>query len=62
MADLRGNIWRLGIFMAVCLFVSFLTLAIFGQFRFDAGKSYYAEFSNVSNLRRARSCGSPGWR
>ena len=51
MADLRANIWRLGIFLAVCLFVSFLTLAIFGQFRFDAGNSYYAEFSNVSNLR-----------
>ncbi|MGZ8746812.1 MAG: virulence factor Mce family protein [Mycobacterium sp.] len=51
MADLRGNIWRLGIFMAVCLFVAFLTLAIFGQFRFDEGNSYYAEFSNVSNLR-----------
>jgi phospholipid/cholesterol/gamma-HCH transport system substrate-binding protein len=50
-ADLRANIWRLGIFLAVCLFVSFLTLAIFGQFRFDAGNSYYAEFSNVSNLR-----------
>ena len=52
MANLRGTIWRLGIFLAVCAFVAFLTLAIFGQFRFGAGNSYYAEFSNVSNLRK----------
>lgn len=51
MADFRGTIWRLGVFLAVCLFVAFLTLAIFGQFRFGGGNSYYAEFSNVSNLR-----------
>ena len=51
MADFRGTVWRLGVFLAVCLFVTFLTLTIFGQFRFGAGNSYYAEFSNVSNLR-----------
>ncbi|MGX9790023.1 virulence factor Mce family protein [Mycobacterium sp. MMS18-G62] len=52
MADLRGTIWRLSIFMAVCLFVAFLTLTIFGQFRFGAGNTYYAEFTNASNLRK----------
>ena len=52
MANLRGTVWRLSIFLAVCGFVAFLTLAIFGQFRFGEGNSYYAEFSNVSNLRK----------
>ncbi len=51
-ADFRGTIWRLGIFLTVCLFVAFLTLTIFGQFRFGAGNRYYAEFSNVSNMRK----------
>jgi phospholipid/cholesterol/gamma-HCH transport system substrate-binding protein len=51
-ADLRGTIWRLSIFMAVCLFVAFLTLTIFGQFRFGAGNNYYADFTNASNLRK----------
>ncbi|ORB25802.1 mammalian cell entry protein [Mycolicibacterium moriokaense] len=44
--------WRLGIFLTVCAFVAFLTLAVFGQFRFGAGNTYYAEFTNVSNLRK----------
>jgi phospholipid/cholesterol/gamma-HCH transport system substrate-binding protein len=51
-ANLRGTIWRLAIFAAVCLFVAFLTLAIFAQFRFGAGNTYFAEFTNVSNLRK----------
>jgi phospholipid/cholesterol/gamma-HCH transport system substrate-binding protein len=51
-ANLRGTIWRLSVFLVVCGFVAFLTLAIFGQFRFGEGNSYYAEFSNVSNLRK----------
>ncbi|BBX01666.1 virulence factor Mce family protein [Mycolicibacterium moriokaense] len=52
MADFRRTIWRLGIFLTVCAFVAFLTLAVFGQFRFGAGNTYYAEFTNVSNLRK----------
>lgn len=51
MADLKGVIWRLAIFLTACAFVAFLLLVTFGQFRFDAGNTYYAEFTNVSNMR-----------
>ncbi|MEO3760819.1 virulence factor Mce family protein [Mycobacterium sp. B14F4] len=52
MADLRGVIWRLAIWLIVCSFVAFLLLITFGQFRFDAGNTYYADFTNASNLRK----------
>jgi phospholipid/cholesterol/gamma-HCH transport system substrate-binding protein len=50
-ADLRGVIWRLAIWLTACSFVAFLLLVTFGQFRFGAGNTYYAEFTNASNLR-----------
>lgn len=52
--SLRGVIWRLAIFMTVCLLALFVTAAIFGQFRFGGGKSYNAEFSNVSGLKKGQ--------
>ncbi|ULE33818.1 virulence factor Mce family protein [Mycobacterium sp. IDR2000157661] len=52
MADLKGVIWRLAIWLTVCSFVAFLLLITFGQFRFGAGNTYYADFTNVSNLRK----------
>lgn len=51
MADLRGAIWRLAIWLTVCALVAFLLLVTFGEFRFGKGNTYYAEFTNVSNLR-----------
>src|SRR3984885_5252702 len=49
--NLRGTIVGLSIFLTVCLLAAFLLVAIFGQLRFGEGKTYYAEFTNVSNLR-----------
>ena len=52
---MRGNFraaaWRLGVFMAVCALGTFALLAVFAQFRFGEGKTYTAEFTNVSGLR-----------
>jgi phospholipid/cholesterol/gamma-HCH transport system substrate-binding protein len=52
MGNFRGAAWRLVIFLAVCLLGSFVLLTIFAQFRFTEGNTYYAVFSNVSNMRK----------
>ncbi len=52
--NLRGVAVRLGIFLTVCLLAAFLLVSIFGQVRFGEGKAYYAEFTNVSNLREGK--------
>ncbi len=49
--NLRGAIWRLAIFVAVCLSGAFVLIAIFGQLRFESGQSYNAVFSNVTGLK-----------
>jgi phospholipid/cholesterol/gamma-HCH transport system substrate-binding protein len=51
---LRGLVVRLSIFLVVCLLTAFSLFAVFGQVRFDAGQTYYAEFTNVSNLREGK--------
>jgi phospholipid/cholesterol/gamma-HCH transport system substrate-binding protein len=38
--------------LTVCLYGSFTLLTIFAEFRFTEGKTYSAEFSNVSNMRK----------
>ena len=43
--------WRLGIFLGVCLLGAFALVTVFGQFRFEKGKNYFAEFANVSGLK-----------
>lgn len=48
--NLGGVVVRLGVFLAVCLLTAFLLIAVFGEVRFGDGKTYYAEFANVSNL------------
>lgn len=48
--NLRGAIWRLTIFMAVCALGLFAMLAIFAQLRFGKETAYKAQFSNVSGL------------
>jgi phospholipid/cholesterol/gamma-HCH transport system substrate-binding protein len=52
--NLRGTVVGLGIFLTVCLLAAFLLVSIFAQLRFEEGKTYYAEFSNVSNLRTGK--------
>ncbi|BBX73017.1 virulence factor Mce family protein [Mycobacterium shinjukuense] len=52
--NLRGVVARLGVFFAVCLLTAFLLVAVFGEVRFGHGKTYYAEFTNVSNLREGK--------
>lgn len=49
--NLRGAIWRLGVFLAVCVFGIFGLFAVFAQLRFgQQTHSYRAEFANVSGL------------
>ncbi|ORJ58926.1 virulence factor Mce family protein [Mycobacterium simiae] len=52
--NLRGVAVRLGIFLTVCLLTASLLVAVFGEVRFGAGNTYYAEFTNVSNLREGK--------
>jgi phospholipid/cholesterol/gamma-HCH transport system substrate-binding protein len=47
---LGGAVWRLAIFMVVCLFGLFGLLAVFAQLRFQEEKTYSAEFTNVTSL------------
>ncbi len=48
---MRSTIWGLAVFLTVCAFGAFALLAIFAQFRFGAGRNYYAEFTNVTGLK-----------
>jgi phospholipid/cholesterol/gamma-HCH transport system substrate-binding protein len=43
-------VWRLAIFLAVCLFFTFAMFAIFGQLRFQHENTYQAEFTDVTGL------------
>jgi phospholipid/cholesterol/gamma-HCH transport system substrate-binding protein len=52
--NLKGVVVRLGVFLMVCLLTACLLVAVFGEARFGDGKSYYAEFTNVSNLREGK--------
>lgn len=45
-----GAIWRLTVFMAVCVLGLVAMLAIFADLRFGKEKQYRAQFSNVSGL------------
>lgn len=49
--DFKGAAWRLVIFLTVCAFGTFALLTVFAEFRFDSGKSYFADFTNVSGLK-----------
>ncbi|WP_204079222.1 virulence factor Mce family protein [Mycobacterium riyadhense] len=52
--NLRGVLVRLAVFLTVCLLTAVLLVAVFGEVRFGEGKTYYAEFANVSNLRQGK--------
>lgn len=49
--NLRGALWRLAIYAAVCLLATAIVLAVFAQLRFQPEKTYNALFTNVSGLR-----------
>jgi phospholipid/cholesterol/gamma-HCH transport system substrate-binding protein len=46
-----GVIWRLGLFVVVCLLGTFALLTLFAQLRFQKETTYSAEFTNVSGLQ-----------
>lgn len=50
--NLRGTVWRLAAFLTVCFLGAFALVAVFAQFRFDSGRSYFAEFTNVTGLKK----------
>lgn len=50
-ANMSGVLWRLGVFVIVCLVGAFALLTIFGQFRFDDEATYRADFTNVTGLK-----------
>src|ERR1700728_1344926 len=52
--SLRGTVVGLGIFLTVCGLAAFLLVSVFAQLRFGAGNTYYAEFTNVNNLRTGK--------
>ena len=49
--NLRATVWRLAVFLTVCALGAFALLAVFAQFRFGDGKTYNAEFTNVTGLK-----------
>jgi phospholipid/cholesterol/gamma-HCH transport system substrate-binding protein len=51
MGSLRGNLVRIAIFLVVCTLGWFVTVAVFGQLRFEGQTKYSALFSNVSGLK-----------
>ncbi|MDT5091411.1 MAG: phospholipid/cholesterol/gamma-HCH transport system substrate-binding protein [Mycobacterium sp.] len=51
MGNFKGAAWRLAVFLTVCLLGTFALLTIFANFRFGQGKTYSAEFTNVSGLK-----------
>lgn len=48
-----GAVWRLTIFVVVCAMVTFGLFMVFGQLRFQAERTYNAEFTNVSGLKQS---------
>jgi phospholipid/cholesterol/gamma-HCH transport system substrate-binding protein len=48
--NLAGALWRLTVYVAVSVLGMFTLIAVFGQLRFQAEKTYKAQFANVSGL------------
>ncbi|WP_068183272.1 MCE family protein [Mycobacterium sp. UM_CSW] len=49
--NLVGALWRLSMYLVVCLLGAFALIAVFAQLRFQAEKTYKAQFANVSGLQ-----------
>ena len=52
--NLRGVIWRLTVFVAVCAFFTAAMFSVFGQLRLQRDHTYTAIFSNVSGLEEGQ--------
>lgn len=50
--NVRHAAWRVAIFLTITLLATFVLLTVYGQFRFDKGTAYNAEFTNVSGLKK----------
>lgn len=50
-AQLGGVLWRLMIFLTVCMMGLFVLVAVFAQMRFQPQQTYHALFSNVGGLK-----------
>lgn len=48
--NLVGTLWRLTIYLVVCLIGAFALIAVFAQLRFQSEKTYKAQFASVSGL------------
>ena len=48
---LVATLWRLAVFVSVCLMGLFVLIAVFGQLRFEPRKSFTADFTNVGGLK-----------
>jgi phospholipid/cholesterol/gamma-HCH transport system substrate-binding protein len=51
---LGGAIWRLAIFVVVCVFFTFALFAVFAQLRFQSENTYKADFTNVTGLQNGQ--------
>jgi phospholipid/cholesterol/gamma-HCH transport system substrate-binding protein len=51
-SPLKGTVWKLAIFLTACVTVSAALLAVYGDFRFGPNTNYFADFSNVSGLKK----------
>lgn len=49
--NLAGAVWRLAVFVTVCVLGMVALLAVFAQLRFEPENTYRAEFNNVSGLK-----------
>ncbi|BBY02436.1 MCE family protein [Mycobacterium seoulense] len=49
--NLVGALWRLSIYLVVCVLGAFALIAVFAQLRFQSEKTYKAQFANVSGLQ-----------
>jgi phospholipid/cholesterol/gamma-HCH transport system substrate-binding protein len=45
-----GALWRLAVFLVVCLLGMFALFAVFGQLRFEKANDYRAQFANATGL------------
>jgi phospholipid/cholesterol/gamma-HCH transport system substrate-binding protein len=52
--NLGGAIWRLAIFVVVCVFFTFALFAVFAQLRFQSENTYKADFTNVTGLQNGQ--------
>lgn len=49
--NLKSAALRLAVFLTICAVGAFSLITVFAQFRFADGKTYFADFSNVSGLK-----------